>query len=144
MFFSTFEELKLPIRENMERAGVTKLYEHLPTPCLYVAPGANRVGRIPLIPLFLAGNSTPTIQHMYSKHEKRAVLVQKVVIMLMGGLTQLKQKEARHALVYARPCMYVPFLYWYVRVYHTGTIVVILPYSYSIADDIDNVPFEDC
>ena len=34
VFFSTFEELKLPISGPMERAGVTKLYEPSPTPCL--------------------------------------------------------------------------------------------------------------
>ena len=70
VFFSTFEELKLPISGPMERAGVTKLYEPMPTPCLYVAPAANMVGRVPLIPLFLAGNSTPTIPHQYSQHKR--------------------------------------------------------------------------
>ncbi len=70
VFFSTFEELKLPIGGPMESAGVTKLYEPSPTPCLYVAPAVNTgmVGRVPLIPLFLAGNSTPTIPYQYSKH----------------------------------------------------------------------------
>jgi hypothetical protein len=34
VFFSTFEELKLPIWGPMESAGVTKLYEPFPTPCL--------------------------------------------------------------------------------------------------------------
>ena len=29
----------------------------------------NMVGRVPLIPLFLAGNSTPTIPHMYAKRK---------------------------------------------------------------------------
>jgi hypothetical protein len=53
VFFSTFEELKLLISRLMESAGVTKLYEPFPTPCLYVAPAANMVGRVPLIPLFL-------------------------------------------------------------------------------------------
>jgi hypothetical protein len=70
VFFSTFEELKLPISGPMESAGVTKLYEPFPTPCLYVAPAANMVGRVPLIPLFLAGNSTPTIPHRYSQHKR--------------------------------------------------------------------------
>ena len=70
VFFSTFEELKLPINGPMERAGVTKLYEPFPTPCLYVAPAANMVGRVPLIQLFLAGNSTPTIPHLYSQHKR--------------------------------------------------------------------------
>jgi hypothetical protein len=69
VFFSTFEELKLPIRGPMEDAGVVKLYEPSPTPCLYVAPAENMVGRVPLIPLFLAGNKTPTIPHVFSKRK---------------------------------------------------------------------------
>jgi hypothetical protein len=67
VFFNTFEELNLPIKGPMEDAGVVKLYEPSPTPCLYVAPAENMVGRVPLMPLFLAGNATPTIPHLYSK-----------------------------------------------------------------------------
>jgi hypothetical protein len=37
VFFSTFEELKLSIKGPMEDAGVIKLYEPSPTPCLYLA-----------------------------------------------------------------------------------------------------------
>ncbi len=37
--------------------------------CLNVAFAGNIVGRVPLIPLFLAGNSTPTIPHMFSKRK---------------------------------------------------------------------------
>ena len=71
VFFNTFEELNLPIKGPMEDAGVVKLYEPSPTPCLYVAPAAaeNMVGRVPLMPLFLAGNATPTIPHLYSKRK---------------------------------------------------------------------------
>ena len=69
VFFSTFEELKLPIKGPMEDAGVIKLYEPSPTPCLYVADVQNMVGRVPLMPLFLAGNSTPTIPHIFSKRK---------------------------------------------------------------------------
>ena len=47
-----------------------KLYEPSPTPCLSVAPAENMVGRVPLMPLFLAGNSTPTIPHMFSKRKE--------------------------------------------------------------------------
>jgi hypothetical protein len=57
---------------DSEDAGVLKLYEpspRNPTPCLYVAPVANMVGRDPLFPLYLAGNSTPTIPHKLSKHK---------------------------------------------------------------------------
>ncbi len=68
VFFSTFEELTLPIKGPMEDAGVVKLYEPSPTPCLYVALAVNMVGRIPLMPCFLDGNATPTIPHKYSKN----------------------------------------------------------------------------
>ena len=57
----------------MEDAGVIKLYEPSPTPCLYVAPAENMVGRVPLLLLFLAGNSTPTIPHMFSKSRETGV-----------------------------------------------------------------------
>ena len=69
VFFSTFEELKLPITGPMEDAGVVKLYEPSPTPCLYVAKAENVVGRIPLMPCFLDGNATPTIPHKYSRNK---------------------------------------------------------------------------
>ncbi len=69
VFFNTFEELLLPIKGPMEDSGVVKLYEPSPTPCLYVAPAKNMVGRVPLMLLFLAGNTTPTIPHLYSKRK---------------------------------------------------------------------------
>ena len=69
-FFSTFEELKLPIQGPMEDAGVVKLYEPSPTPCLYVGLAENMVGRIPMLPCFLDGNATPTIPHKYSKNKQ--------------------------------------------------------------------------
>jgi hypothetical protein len=53
----------------MEDAGVIKLHEPSPTPCLYVADVQNMVGRVPLMPLFLAGNATPTISHIFSKRK---------------------------------------------------------------------------
>ncbi len=71
VFFSTFEELTLPIKGPMEDAWVIKLYEPSPTQCLCVATAENMVGslRAPLIPLFLAGNSTPMIPHIFSKRK---------------------------------------------------------------------------
>ncbi len=52
-------------------AGMVKLYEPSPTQCLYVAqaPAENIVGRAPLMPLFLAGSTAPTIPHLYSKRK---------------------------------------------------------------------------
>ncbi len=40
------------------------MYIHVLTSCL------NMEGRVPLIPLFLAGNSTPTIPHQYRLHKR--------------------------------------------------------------------------
>jgi hypothetical protein len=64
-------------RMNKAGAGVVKLYEFPPPHCLYVAPAESMVGTmfllIPLflagIPLFLAGNTTPTIPHVYNKRK---------------------------------------------------------------------------
>ncbi len=42
VFFSTFEELTLPIKGPMEDAGVIKLYEPFPKPYLYVAMAENK------------------------------------------------------------------------------------------------------
>ena len=53
VFFSTYEVLNLPIQGPMEDAGVVKLDEPSPIPCLYVALAENMEARIPLIPLAL-------------------------------------------------------------------------------------------
>ena len=47
----------------MEAVGVQKLYEPSPTPILHVGPAAKVMGNVPFMPLFLSGNSTPTIPH---------------------------------------------------------------------------------
>ena len=48
--------------------GVQKLYEPSPTPILYVGLVADVLGRVPLMPLVLLGNSTPTIPHQLRQH----------------------------------------------------------------------------
>ncbi len=60
----------------MEDAGVVKLYEPSPTQCLYVAPAGNMVGRIPLMPCYLDGNKTPTIQYSKNKIHVSLLVVQ--------------------------------------------------------------------
>ena len=52
----------------MEALGVQKLYKPSPTPILYVGLAADVLGRVPLTPLFLLGNSTPTIPHQLRQH----------------------------------------------------------------------------
>ncbi len=45
------------------------MYIHVLTSCL------NMVGRVPLILLLLAGNSTPTISQQYNQHKRSGFLV---------------------------------------------------------------------
>ena len=54
----------------MEAVGVTvqKLYKPSPTPILYVGLPANVLGHMPLMLLFLLGNSSPTIPHQLHQH----------------------------------------------------------------------------
>ena len=59
VFYSTFEPKAM---------GVQRLYEPSPTPILYVGLVADVLGRVPLMPLFLLGNSTPTIPHQLRQH----------------------------------------------------------------------------
>jgi hypothetical protein len=61
VLFSTFTEAR----------GVLKYYDPSPTPILYVGPIANLLGRVPLMPLFLLGNSAPTIPHQL-RHLQRS------------------------------------------------------------------------
>ena len=60
VFYSTFEPMVLPGGGPMEAMGVQKPSS---TPILYVGLAADVLGRVPLMPLFLLGNSTPTIPH---------------------------------------------------------------------------------
>ena len=68
VFYSTFEPMVLPMGGPMDAMGVQKLYAPSPTPILYVGLAANVLGRVPLMPLFLLGNYTPTIPHQLRQH----------------------------------------------------------------------------
>ena len=63
VFYSTFKPMVLPGGGPLEAMGVQKLYEPSLTPILYVALAADVLGRVPLMPLFLLGNFTPTSPH---------------------------------------------------------------------------------
>ena len=73
VFYSTFEPVDLPGGGPMEAVGVQELYEPSPTPILYVGPVANVLGRTPLMPLFLLGNSSPTIPHQLRHHRRTRI-----------------------------------------------------------------------
>ena len=65
MLYSTFEVLDLLRSGLMETRRVVKLYEPSPTPILYVGSVSNVLRQLPLMPLFIRWNSTPTIQHYF-------------------------------------------------------------------------------
>jgi hypothetical protein len=55
----------------MEDSDVRRLYEPSPIPSLYVGLLSDILGRAPLAPCFMAGNSTPTIPACYA-HQKQS------------------------------------------------------------------------
>ena len=69
MFYSTFK---------VQRAGPARFWSDgnsslcipSPTPILYVGPVSNVLRQVPLILLFLHGNSTPTILHCFSNLQR--------------------------------------------------------------------------
>ncbi len=67
VFFSTFESISLTPESCMQRKGAPMLYERAAAqvPSLYVCPLENVLGRVPLIPCYLNGNSVNTIPHCF-------------------------------------------------------------------------------
>jgi hypothetical protein len=67
VFFNTFEPISLTPDSCMQQKGVPMLYERSATVLLslYVCPVKNMLGRVPLIPCYLNGNKSNTIQHRY-------------------------------------------------------------------------------
>ena len=72
VFFSPFEDLHLQTSGTMETNGIRKLYEPSPVPTLYVGRIEDLLGRVPLFPCFLDGNTTSTIPHKYAPRQKQA------------------------------------------------------------------------
>ncbi len=67
VFFSTFEPISLNPDSCMQKKGVPMVYERAAAqvPTLYVCPVENVLGRVPLIPCYLNGNTMNSIQHKY-------------------------------------------------------------------------------
>jgi hypothetical protein len=67
VFFSTFEPISLTPESCMQRKGIPMQYERAASqvPSLYVCPVENVLGRVPLIPCYLNGNSANTIFHCF-------------------------------------------------------------------------------
>ncbi len=76
VYFSTFEPIDLTPESPdsiMQRAGVPMLYDSASNqslPCLYICPVANVLGRAPLIPCFISGNSHPTIPYRFKDDQR--------------------------------------------------------------------------
>ncbi len=74
VYFSTFEPIKLTPGSGMQRAAVPMLYDDSASnpqlPCLYICPVTNVLGRAPLIPCFIGGNSHPTIPHSFKDDQR--------------------------------------------------------------------------
>ena len=67
ILFNTFEPISLTPDSCMQQKGVPMLYEWSRTvlASLYVCPVENVLGRVPLIPCYLNGNTSNTIPYRY-------------------------------------------------------------------------------
>ncbi len=73
VYFSTFEPINLTPGSVMQPAGVPMLYDSASNPrppCFYICPVTNVLGRAPLIPCFVGGNSHPTIPHSFKDDQR--------------------------------------------------------------------------
>ena len=67
-FFNTFEPVELTPNSVMQRQSVPMLYDSASCaalPSLYLCHAKNVLGRVPMIPSFVAGNAHPTIPHSF-------------------------------------------------------------------------------
>ena len=72
VFFSTFEPINLPIDSVMKREGVPMFFDSASStnlPSLYLCRAENVLGRVPLMPCFVGGNSTPTLPHQFGNRQ---------------------------------------------------------------------------
>ena len=72
VFFSTFEPINLPIDSVMKREGVPMFFDSASStnlPSLYLCRAENVLGRVPLMPCFVGGNSTPTLPHRFGNRQ---------------------------------------------------------------------------
>jgi hypothetical protein len=65
VYFSTFEPIELTPVSIMQQAMLYDSASNQRLPCLCICPVANVLGRAPLIPCFIGGNSHPTIPHSF-------------------------------------------------------------------------------
>jgi len=68
VFFSTFKPISLTPNALMQRNGVPMFDDTASSsnlPSLYICSAKNVLGRVPLLPCFVDGNSTPTLPHSF-------------------------------------------------------------------------------
>ena len=69
VFFNTFDPIDLSQQSIMAKKGIPMLCEDAPSqlPTLYICPATNVLGRIPLIPCYMDGQTHATIPHRFSR-----------------------------------------------------------------------------
>jgi hypothetical protein len=68
VFFSAFEDLRLRTTGAMESNRIRKLYEPSAVPTLYVGRAEELLGRVPLFPCFLNGNTFHSVEFEVCVH----------------------------------------------------------------------------
>ena len=74
-FFSTFEPVEFTRGSIMQRQGVPMFYDSASCtaiPSLYICHVKNILGRVPMMPCFVEGNTQPTIPYRFRTQRGRA------------------------------------------------------------------------
>ena len=71
MFFSRFLKCCLTPDHPLTKAGHQMVYAPSPQPVVHVGHIGHALCRVPLMPCFLDGNSTPTIPQKYNRDQNR-------------------------------------------------------------------------
>jgi hypothetical protein len=71
MFYSTLERIVLTPDHPLQQAGMEMFYEPMPEPFLYVDHISHAQCRVPLTPVFMQGNKTPTIPSKFARQKNQ-------------------------------------------------------------------------
>lgn len=75
VFFSTFEPISLTPDSVMQQSGIPMLFDSASSsklPNLYLCRAENVLGRVPLMPCYIDGNSTPTLPYHFRDRDGAA------------------------------------------------------------------------
>jgi hypothetical protein len=106
MFVSAFEKCDLTPYNPIQQAGMQMYYDPSPVPVLYVGHIKHALCRVPLMPVFLNGNDTPTIP------SNRDIILKKTLEYPYGRYDTFTGRGASKAKVLGSRLYEINFFLW--------------------------------